>query len=58
MPNCSVPQRSLIPDRSNDAKTLNILDKINDVGWDALADEDKEYLNKESKNNHFDEPPN
>ena len=40
-------------------KNVNeILDKINDVGWDSLTDEDKEYLNKESKNNHFDEPPN
>ena len=34
-------------------KNINeILDKINNLGWDALSDEDKEYLEKESKNNH------
>jgi len=40
-------------------KHLNdILDKINDLGWESLTEEDKQYLKKESKNYNFNEPPN
>ena len=44
----------------NDMREKNIneiLDKINALGWDALSDEDKEYLEKESKHNHFNDSP-
>ena len=35
-----------------------ILDKANDLGWETLTDEEKQYLKNESKNYNFNEPPN
>ena len=35
-----------------------ILDKINDEGWESLTDEEKQYLQQESQNNHFNQNPN
>ena len=36
----------------------DILDKINDLGWEALSEEDKQYLQKESKNYYDRNKPN
>ena len=35
-----------------------ILDKMNDEGWESLTDEEKQYLQRESQNSHFDQNPN
>ena len=35
-----------------------ILDKLNDSGWDSLTDQDESYLTKASKRLYSDRPPN
>lgn len=52
-------QQSQNTDQQITENHLNdILDKMNEIGWDALSDEDKEFLQNESKNYNYNEPPN
>ena len=40
-------------------QTINeILDKINELGWESLTEEERQFLKKESQNYNFNEPPN
>ena len=39
-------------------KVDEILDKLNDSGWDSLTDQEEQYLNRVSKKYFSDRPPN
>ena len=39
-------------------KMYQILDKVIDVGWDGLSEEDKDYLQEQSGNYHDTKNPN
>ena len=43
----------IFTDRMNKQKEMNkILDKVTNVGWDGLSNEDKEFLKEQSKNQY------